>query len=200
VFVAVLLQTTPGVKQARDMQKRLTHWMDLWYKGKFIALVDDTKTEVQSRHGSHPVPDEETLDRAFNEKVLSGRLRSAVRNLTNRNQGGILQPDDAGTKTGRPVLEVLRGKHPSMRDPAPDLQDPDWGLFEPYGDVPEQVPVQITGNVVEDVASSLSGGAGPGGTDAVDLKNWLLRFGAKSELLRDSLAGLAELLANNHPP
>jgi hypothetical protein len=35
---------------------------------KFIAFVDDTKTEVQSRHGSHPDPDEETLARAFNKK------------------------------------------------------------------------------------------------------------------------------------
>jgi hypothetical protein len=84
VVVAVVLQTTPGVKRARDIRKRLTHRMDLRYEGKFIALVDDTETEVQSRHGSHPVPDEENLARAFNKKVLSGRLRSAVRNLTNR--------------------------------------------------------------------------------------------------------------------
>jgi hypothetical protein len=56
------------------------------------------------------------------------------------------------------------------------------------------------GDVVKDVASRLSGGAGPGGTDAIDLKNWLLRFGAESKSLRDSLAGLAKWLANEHPP
>jgi hypothetical protein len=125
VFVAIILQTTPGDKRARDIPKRVTHRMDLWYKVKFIALIDDTETEVQSRHDSHPVPDEETFARAFNRKVLSGRLRSAVRNLTIHDQGGVLHSDDACTKTGRPVLEVLRGKHPSMRDPAADLQDPD---------------------------------------------------------------------------
>ena len=79
VFVAVVLQTTPGVKRARDIRKRLTHRMDLWDEGKFIALIDDTETEVQSRHGSHPVPTEETQARAYHERVLSGRLRSAVR-------------------------------------------------------------------------------------------------------------------------
>jgi hypothetical protein len=83
VFVAVVLQTTPGVKRARDIQKRLTHRMDLWYEGKFTALVDDTETEVQSRHSSHPVPDEEDIARAYNKKVLSGRLRPVVRNMTN---------------------------------------------------------------------------------------------------------------------
>jgi hypothetical protein len=64
-------------------------------------------------------------------RSLAG-FRSAVRNLTNRDQGGVLQPDDACTKTGLPVLEVLRGKHPAMRDPDPDLQDQDRGSFEHY--------------------------------------------------------------------
>jgi hypothetical protein len=77
VFVAVVLQTMPGVKRARDIRRRLMHWMDLWYKGKLTALVDDTETEVQSRHGSHPVKDHESKARAFNSKVLSGRIRAA---------------------------------------------------------------------------------------------------------------------------
>ena len=200
VFVAVVLQTTPGVKRSRDIRRRLGHRMDLWYQGKFTALVDDTETEVQSRHGSHPVQDDETKARAFNSKVLSGRIRPAVRNLTSRDQGGVLQPDDACTKTGQPVLEVLRGKHPPMRDPAPDLEDPDRGSFEPYPSLPEPVPVEITGDVVEKVASKLSGAAGPGGTDAIDLRNWLLRHGAESEFLRNSLASIAEWLANESPP
>jgi hypothetical protein len=54
--------------------------------------------------------------------------------------------------------------------------------------------------VVEKVASKLLGGAGPAGTDAVDLRNWLLRFGAESEYLRNSLASIAEWLANESPP
>jgi hypothetical protein len=201
VFAAVVLQTAPGVKRARDIRKRLTQRMDLWDQGRFIALVDDTVAEVQSRHGSHPAPDDEARARAFNAKVLSGRLRPAVRALTNRDQGGVLQPDDVCSKTGRPVLEVLRGKHPAMRDPDPDLTDPDRGSFEAYAEeTPTPVPVVITGEVVEQVASRLSGGAGPGGTDAVDLRNWLLRFGAESESLRDALAVIAEWLANEHPP
>ena len=47
--------------------------------------------------------------------MLSGRLRKAVRGLTNRDGGGVLQPDDACTKTGRRVLDVLHEKHPAMR-------------------------------------------------------------------------------------
>jgi hypothetical protein len=122
---------TPGVKRARDIRRRIEHRMNLWYEGKFTALVDDTKAEVQSRHGSHPVQDDEKKARVFNSKVLSGRIRAAVGNLPNQDQGGVLQPDDACTKTGQSVLKVLRDKHPLMRDLAPDLEDPARGSFEP---------------------------------------------------------------------
>jgi hypothetical protein len=44
------------------------------------------------------------------------------------------------------------------------------------------------------------GGAGPDGTDAVDLRNWLLRFGEELELPGTLLAHLADWLANEHPP
>jgi hypothetical protein len=173
--------------------------MDLWDQGKFTALVDDTEDEVRSRHGTHPAPDAESVARSYNSKVLGGRLRTAVRSLTQRGQGGVLQPDDTCSKTGKPVLEVLRGKHPAMRDPQPDMEDDARGSFEHYDEVPEAVPLVITGDVVEKVASRLSGGAGPGGSDAVDLRNWLLRFGAESEALRDALAGICEMMANGNP-
>jgi hypothetical protein len=55
----------------------------------------------------HSAPNEEAKARAYNAKVLSGRHRSAVRTLTSRDQGGVLQPDDPCTKTVRPMLEVL---------------------------------------------------------------------------------------------
>jgi hypothetical protein len=200
VFVSVVLQTTSGVRRARDIRKRLEQRMRLWDQGRYGALVDDTEAEVQGRIGTGLPPDEETKARAYNARVLSGRIRSAVRTITRRGDGGVLQPDAACTKTGRPVLEVLRAKHPAMRDPNPDLSDPDRGSFEPYVGTPHPLPVAITEEVVETVASRLSGAAGPGGTDAIDLRNWLLRFGAESEQLRCALANLAEWMANGHPP
>ena len=203
VFVSVVLQTTPHVRKAKDIRRRLEQRMDLWDKGHFEALVDDMEAEVQGRkgggRGTQP-PDEDSLAQAFNATILSGRLRKAVRNATSRGNGGVLQPDDDCTKTGRPVLEVLRGKHPKMRDPDPDMADDDRGSFEPYEATPQPLPLCITEEVVEKVASRLSGSAGPGGADSVDLRNWLLRFGAESERLRSVLASLAEWLANTSPP
>jgi hypothetical protein len=53
--------------------------------------------------------------------------------------------------------------------------------------------------MVEKVASKLSRGSSPGGTDVIDLRNWLL-ISAESGHLRDSLASIAEWMANNSLP
>lgn len=49
---------------------------------------------------------------------------------------------------------------------------------------------------VELISSRLSGAAGPGGTDAVELSNWLLRFGSESEGLRSKMAAWTNWMAN----
>ena len=124
VLAALILQTTHGTTRAQDIRKRLTQRMDMWDKGKYDTLVDETDNELLRRASSgRRTHDDESAAQQFNATVLSGRLRKAVRGLTNRDGEGVLQPDYVCTKTGRRVLEVLREKHPAMRDP--DLTGPD---------------------------------------------------------------------------
>ena len=55
-----------------------------------------------------------------------------------------------------------------MREP--DLDDPKLNIFESYPEVFHAVvPLDITAEAIETVASSISGAAGPSDTDAVDL-------------------------------
>ena len=201
VFIGVILQKGDGVVRAKDIRQRMTQRMDLWEQGHYVALVDDTEAGLAARaHPSRRTPDPESIARAFNSKVLSGRLRSAVRGLTSREGGGVMMPDDDCTKTGRPVIDVLRDKHPGLREPL--LIGEHNGSFEPMTDEEwkEPIPVGITAEVIEQVATNLSGAAGPDGVDGTDLKNWLLRFGAESEALRIEMATWSEWLTNGHPP
>ena len=50
------------------------------------------------------------------------------------------------------------------------------------------------------VASKLSGAAGALGAEAVELRNWLLRFRCLLEELRVVIARLADFMANSSPP
>jgi hypothetical protein len=134
---------------------------------------------------------------SYNEQVLSGRLWLAWRTLTSQEGGGVLTTNMECTKTGCPVLEVLCKKHPDLREPP--LVGQTNGAFEPYESAPQSVPVDITAELIEEVAPKLSGAAGPGGTDSVTLRNWLLRYGAASKQLRLELASLGSWIVSSNP-
>ena len=105
---------------------------------------------------------------------------------------------DQCTKTGRPVAEVLWENHPDMR--VPPVENPTCAAFEDYKEVPETVPLDSTEDDVMWVASNLSGAAGALGAEAIELLNWLLRFGCSSEELRVCVSRMADCMDNSSPP
>ena len=138
------------------------------------------------------------MARSFHETVLSGKLRKAVRRATDREGVGCLLPGYKCTKTGGPVADVLLEKHPDMR--VPPAENPAFTAFEEYEDVPKTVPLDFTEDDVMWVASKLSGTAGALGAEAMELRNWLLRFGCVSEELRVVVASLDNCMDNSCPP
>ena len=82
----------------------------------------------------------------------------------------------------------------------PPVENPACAAFEDYEDVPKTVPLDFTEDNVTWVASKLSGAAGALGAEAMELRNWLLRFGCASEELRVVVASLAYWMANSSPP
>ena len=98
---------------------------------------------------------EETVEhraKTFHGLVLCGKLRTAVRWITEREKGGVLQPEGHCTKMGDRVLEVLHAKHPDARPPSAACLD------AYLGPTSEMVPVDITDDMVSAVAGRLSGG------------------------------------------
>ena len=74
------------------------------------------------------------------------------------------------------------------------------GSFEHFDSTPTVIPIVITADTIEDVASKLSGSAGPSGIDSEMLKRWLLGFGNHSGALRRKLADFTTWLATSNPP
>ena len=110
----------PAKSLPQRKTKQITRRMDLWERGQHAGLVGDAEAEEAAREGRSAFSSEEEDDvvaRSFHETVLLGKLRQAVRRATNREGGGCLLSDEQCTKTGRPVSEVLREKHPDMRVP-----------------------------------------------------------------------------------
>ena len=124
VFSNVVLTKTLGVRRAHEIRARITRRMDLWERVQHAVLVGDAEAEGAAREGRAAFSGEEednAVAWGFHETMLSGKLRQAVRQATDREGGGCLLPDDQCTKTGRPVADVLREKHPDMRVPPVEI-------------------------------------------------------------------------------
>jgi hypothetical protein len=199
IFAACVLRKRPGVIRARDIKRRVERRLKLWTDGHYDALVQDIVGEAMRGAGSgRDRADEEIIARKYNAMVLDGKLRAAVRFATDRGGGGVLLPQDSCTKTGRPVMEVLRSQHPDTR--IPDLEDPHCIAFEHYDEVPVEIPTDCSSEDLETLALRMSGSAGPSSFDAVMLRNCLLWYGRASGELRQELATWVEWLSNESPP
>ena len=81
----------------------------------------------------------------------------------------------------------------------PPVENPTCAAFEVYEEVTKTVPLYFTEDDSTWVALML-GAAGALGAEAMDLRNWLLRFGCASEELRVFVASLADWMTKSSPP
>ena len=66
--------------------------------------------------------------------------------------------------------------------------------------MPETVPLDFSEDDVMWVATKLSGVTGSLRSDAIEIRNWLLRVGCALEEFRVVVADLANWMANSSPP
>ena len=99
---------------------------------------------------------------------------------------------------GQPVADVLQEKHPNMR--VTPVEKTTCADFEEYKEVPELVPIDFSENDVTWVAYKLSGISRMMGSEAIELRNWLLCYGCASEEFRAVATNLADWMANYPPP
>ena len=109
----------------------------------------------------------ESVAKKYNSMMLDGKVRGAVRFATGCGLGGPKQPMDKCSKTGVPVIEILRSKHPKIRIPATvaegeamsDVYSDGVVGFEHYPDgAPAVLPSNFDCDVVEKVSGKLNGG------------------------------------------
>ena len=93
-------------------------------------------------------------------------------------------------KTGRPVADVLREKHPEMC--VTPVENLTYAAFGEYEEVPETVPLDFSEEDVTWVASKISGAAGALEAEKIELRNWILCFGCMSEDFRVLISDMAD--------
>ncbi len=169
---------------------------------RYVALVKEVKeANLNSVDGGRRV-EVQRQDKAtslackYNNMVLGGKVCAAVRVATNRGAGRPYRLHDLDSKSGRPVIDVLRDTHPDCRVPL----DKDSDAYPDTANQLDTMPVYCYEECVTKAAARLSGSAGPCGVEAEMLKHWLLRHGAHLEHLWEAMANWVDWLSNGSPP
>ncbi len=191
-----------GISQFHDVKPIVWGQLDAWDAGRYVELVKEVEeANLDSSGGRRRVEvqhqDEATsLARQYNAMVLGGKVRAAVRMVTDRGTGGPYCPNNFDSKSGCPVIDVLREKHPDCVVPLEE----DFDTYPNAANLLDTMPVYCYEECIAKAATRLSGSAGPCGIDAEMLKHWLLCHGAHSEKLREAMADWINWLSNSLPP
>ena len=131
IYAACILRKERGIYWSSSIERRILRRMELWDAGKIPELVEDIVRAAKAGAGRENMPeDDDAIARRYHSVFIKGKLRAAVRWATNQSGGGMLAPSDIDAKTGKPVIDVLRDKHPDCRTPA--LEREGWASFEDY--------------------------------------------------------------------
>ena len=206
VYQVLILQREALVSKSADVRRLIGKRLEMWENGLYDALMHDAeRCDRTFGHGNNARRQEQECaltERIFHRLMIEGKVRSAVRWITERERGGLLKATDVttakdshGQNADMSVLEALRLKHPEPADPG--VSQPAFLLNSAP---PPMVDLDITGGHIKTVARWLRGGAGPGGSDSSAWQDWLLWFGGQSERLPDAVAQLARVIANGLVP
>ena len=200
VFSSVILQCDRTVKKGCDIRRLLERRLGLWHEGKFDVLLQEAMRCDKALKNQRKLYADAHVDKVFSRLMLQGKIRAALRWITDRSNCGLLAPaDEVELRAGdnsivkKTVSEVLASKHPEPRPPhSLSLLTAD--------ELPHFEDIEITGALIHKVVFGIQGGAGPGGCDASHWHDVLLRYGSHSSRLRDAVASLTRTMANNFIP
>ena len=190
VMCALLLQKPHVGSKARDHSVCLERRLVSWSKGRIDELIAEGRTiQGRLRCTKRRSPVETT--RTFTHLMLQGRVKSAMRVISDSPGGGLLDLDTVVTES-KTVREVLREKHPAAMDASFDSL-----LAETEGpQAPHPVMFAcLTGTSIKAAALRTFGGAGPSGVDAAGWRRLCCSFHKASKSLCDALAAVARRIA-----
>ena len=131
----------------------------------------------------------------FSKFVLEGKVHSAMRFLSEKQGGGVLDLDDCVDDHGRrTVLDLLEEKHPTARPADADA------LITTTEAPPEVHPIlfqQLTGTQIRRAPLRTQGSAGLSGVDAVGWRRMCTGFNRESNDLCEAIAAVGRRLSTD---
>ena len=188
----VLSQRDPMIKASKDIRTLIGRRIEDWKENKFDKLLAEAVRCGKKKQINQDNLDDKHVWKVFTSLMMKGKVRSAMRWLSERASEGVLDPMQE-VKKGVIVLETLKSKHPE-----PHKSHLSSRLQVPV--LPDFEDVIIRSASIEKTTRSLQGSSGASGTDSEHWQTVLLRHWAHILHLRDEVATLATKKCNQILP
>ena len=188
----VLSQRDPLIKGSKDIPSIIGRRIEDWKENKFDKLLAEALRCGKKKHINKNNLNDKHVSKVFASLLMKGKVRKAMRWLSERANGGVLDPMQE-LKKGVTVLKTLKSKHPEPHKT--HLSSP---LKVPV--LPDFEDVIIRSASIEKTTRSLQSSSGVSGTDSQHWQTVLLRHGAHSSHLRDEVATLATKMCDQILP
>ena len=198
---ALLLQkprTNSKLREHTDcLQRRLIAWM----KGDINNLIIEGRTiqhRLKQKYNTTD-SDNEKITRSFTKLMFQGKVKSALRLLSETRKGSPLRIDmllASGEETTSTVRDEQLKKHPSGQTASPEA------LLQPHSLLPPpNHPVifeHIDAASIRSAALRTNGSAGPSGPDTSSWRHLCTSFHSTSNELCNSLELVAKKICTSH--
>ena len=188
VMSRVFLQRDLMIEASKDIRTLIGRRIDDWKENKFDNLLAEAVRCGKKKQINQDNLDDKHVSKVFASLMMKGKVRSAMRWLSDRTSGGGLDPMQE-MKKGVTALETLKSKHPE-----PHKSHLSSRLQVPV--LPDFENVIISSASIEETKRSLQGSLEASGTDSEHWQTVVLRHGAHNSHLRDKAATLATKMCN----
>ena len=196
---ALLLQKPHQHSKSKDHLACLERRMTAWSDGDLASLLHEGRTiqrQLLKAHGN--TKSKRQTAQSFAKLMMEGRVRAALRLLTDHDTGGSLPLDklvDPNTNPHMTVRDILLEKHPPGQPLNPSaLLVPDTPAEEPHPVIFDQ----LTGPLIRATALRTEGAAGPSGIDALGWRRLYTSFRGASSDLCEALAQLGRRICTTY--
>ncbi len=196
VCIILILQRPKTRSKTKDNQECLLRRLPLWTDGNITSLLEEGHT-IQARlkfHTSTYKP--RNLARSFADLMFRGKVRDALKLLSESDQGGPLSwSDTVSDSPPTTVFDVLKSKHPPAQPTHPET------IVNKNLTPPPVHPLifeNLDAHCIRKAALNTSGAGGPTKLDAYCWRRLCTSFGKSSDDLCHSLALFARRLCTSH--
>ena len=99
------------IKPSKDIRTLIGRRIEDWKENKFDKLLAEAVRYGKRKQVNQDNLDDKQISKVFGSLMMKGKVRSAMRWLSERTKGGVLDPMQE-VKKGVTVLETLKSKHP----------------------------------------------------------------------------------------